>query len=182
MPESMPHVALLRGINVGSSRRIAMQRLREIFAELGHPDAVTHLQSGNVIFGATAAGADDLATRLEAAIEAEFRLRVRVLVRSRDDLAAVVAGNPMPERTADPARLLVAFLSEAPLVHTTNALGPAAFFGADFAVRGRETYLFCPETVKMTLLSGDVWEKSLAVTATLRNWNTVTRLASMTQG
>jgi uncharacterized protein (DUF1697 family) len=43
-------VALLRGINVGSSKRIAMADLRAMMAALGYRDAETLLQSGNVVY------------------------------------------------------------------------------------------------------------------------------------
>jgi hypothetical protein len=44
------HVALLRGINLGSKRRVAMSDLREVLGELGYEDVRTHLQSGNAVF------------------------------------------------------------------------------------------------------------------------------------
>ena len=46
------YVALLRGINLGSKRRVAMADLRELLEGLGYDDVRTHLQSGNVVLGA----------------------------------------------------------------------------------------------------------------------------------
>jgi uncharacterized protein (DUF1697 family) len=44
------YVALLRGINVGRNKRVAMEDLREILGRLGHVDVKTYLNSGNVTF------------------------------------------------------------------------------------------------------------------------------------
>src|ERR1700733_2622810 len=68
------HVALLRGINVGTQTRIAMSDLREIVASLGHEDVATYIQSGNVVFTSPEADATRLADDLEAAISARVGL------------------------------------------------------------------------------------------------------------
>ena len=60
-------VALLRGINLGPNKRIAMEGLRSIAESLGHSDVETYLQSGNVVF--TPKGrAKDIGPALSAAI------------------------------------------------------------------------------------------------------------------
>ncbi len=174
------HVALLRGINVGRGKRITMDRLRAFCHELGYPDAVTYLQSGNVIFTATPARAQRLPATLERRIVDELGMRVRVLVRARDELAAVVSGNPLPHRTADPQRFMVTFLSAAPDPARIPQLETADFLPEEYRFVGREVYLGCQEGYQLTQLSGDVWDKRLSVVATTRNWNTVTKLAALT--
>ena len=98
------HVALLRGINVGTQARFAMSDLREIVASLGHEDVATYIQSGNVVFTSPEAEVTGLADDLEAAISARLGLHPSVVVLTRDDLAGVIAGNPYPE--ADSPKLL----------------------------------------------------------------------------
>ena len=64
----MDHVALLRGINVGTAKRVAMADLRRVAADLGFERPETLLNSGNLVFGASSRlGADD-AAGLRAAI------------------------------------------------------------------------------------------------------------------
>ena len=46
------HVALLRGINVGTAKRVAMEDLRALMGGLGYGDVRTLLNSGNVVFSA----------------------------------------------------------------------------------------------------------------------------------
>ena len=44
------NIALLRGINLGAKRRVAMADLRALLEELGYTDVRTVLASGNAIF------------------------------------------------------------------------------------------------------------------------------------
>ena len=43
-------IALIRGINVGKSNRIAMADLKSLLTDLGHADVRTLLNSGNAVF------------------------------------------------------------------------------------------------------------------------------------
>ena len=101
----MRRTALLRGINLGSSRQIPMAALREVAAALGWTDLATHLRSGNLVF--TSAGDDDEAARqLAAAVQEEFGLTVDVVIRSGPQLRALLDAVPFPDR--DPSRVLIA--------------------------------------------------------------------------
>lgn len=44
------YAALLRGINVGGSRKVPMAELRTLMEGLGHDAVRTHLQSGQAVF------------------------------------------------------------------------------------------------------------------------------------
>ncbi|MBI3688121.1 MAG: DUF1697 domain-containing protein [Actinobacteria bacterium] len=178
-PPATTQVALLRGINTGRSQRMTMGQLREVFAAVGLPAARTFLQSGNVLFGAAPAEVDPLRERLERAITERLGLTVAVVVRSAGALAETVARSPLAGREADPQRYLVAFCSHAPEPDRVRAVTPEGFLGVEYAVRGREIYLWCPAGVRMTALTQDLWEKRLQLTATTRNWNTVRRLAAL---
>jgi uncharacterized protein (DUF1697 family) len=172
-------VALLRGINVGGHNRIAMASLRELLRELGYEDVRTHLQSGNAVFATDGTRPERTGREIEGRIARDLGLEVRVVVRSRDELAEVVAANPLGEVASDPARMLVTFLSEAPARELLSGLDPADFEPDVFELRGREIYVWHPEGVRATRLSNAFWERRLRVTATARNWNTVTRLLEL---
>jgi uncharacterized protein (DUF1697 family) len=171
-------VALLRGVNVGGNNMVAMADLRELLGALGCADVRTHLQSGNAVF--TAATPPALSARaIEDQLVGSLGLRVPVLVRTRDELAEVVAANPLTEATSEPARLLVNFLSREPDRDLLGELDPADFEPETFGVGAREIYVWCPDGVRATKLGYSFWEKRLKVTATARNWNTVTRLLAL---
>lgn len=176
------YVVLLRGINLGSRRRIAMSRLRELCQELGYPDAVTHLQSGNVVLRGPAKRPETVARAIEKKIATDLDMQVDVIVRTRDELAAVVERNPMPGRAGEPAKLHVTFLSKAPEPARVAEIDPAAYKPDEFRVEGREIYLWYANGVQGTRLGNDFWEKRLGVTGTARNWNTVTKLLALADG
>ena len=87
----MTYVALLRGINVGGSRRIDMSRLKAVFESLGFDAVRTYINSGNVIFRTRARDEKRLTRRIEKAIEEEFGHPVAVVLRSREQLDRLVS-------------------------------------------------------------------------------------------
>jgi uncharacterized protein (DUF1697 family) len=174
-------VALLRGVNVGGNNVVPMARLRELMGGLGYGGVRTHLQSGNAVFTAPGTPPERAARAIEGELARHLGLNLRVLVRTGEELARIVDANPLPEAVAEPARLLVNFLSAAPDPELLRGLDPADFEPDLFGVGEREIYVWCPEGVRATRLSYAFWEKRLGVIATARNWNTVTRLRLLAQ-
>ncbi len=174
------YAALLRGINVGRNKRIAMADLRSLVEGLGHESVQTHLQSGNVVFESSKRSAKPLEAAIEAAIAAELGMDVTVMVRRADELAAVVEAAPYGGRTSDHKRVHVAFLAEAPRAAAVKGFGIEEFAPDEITVIGREAYLLYPDGYARTKLTNAVLEKKLGVRATSRNWRTVTALAELT--
>jgi uncharacterized protein (DUF1697 family) len=175
-------IALLRGVNVGGNNMVPMARLRELMHDLGYDDVRTHLQSGNAVFTAAEGTPPERAAReIEGQLERHLGLAVPVLVRTARELARVVAANPLPEAVSEPSRLLVNFLSAAPDPDLLGGLDAADFEPDLFGAGEREIYVWCPEGMRATKLTYAFWEKRLGVTATARNWNTVTRLLALTE-
>jgi uncharacterized protein (DUF1697 family) len=173
----MIYIALLRGINVGRHNRMSMAGLRELFAAAGAEEVATHLQSGNVVFESRA-GIAELGRRIERAIESSLGLQVSVLLRTKAQLAKVVAGNPFPAE-GDAKKLHVAFLGDRPGRARVRALDPARVYPDEFQVVGREIYLHYPNGYGRSKLTNEYLERQLGVAATMRNWNTVTALAEL---
>jgi uncharacterized protein (DUF1697 family) len=172
-------IALLRGINVGGHRKVPMAQLRELMQKLGYSDVKTYVQSGNVVF----TGPDDppakVERKLEQAIEDEFGFDVAVMVRSRDELAAVVAANPLGEVAADPARYLVMFLDGEVDPARVADVDAASLAPEAFTIRGREVYIFMPGGFADSPARKALTEKRLGVSATARNWRTVEKLLAL---
>ncbi|WP_245160202.1 DUF1697 domain-containing protein [Blastococcus sp. CT_GayMR20] len=171
------YVALLRGINLGKARQVAMPRLTELLTARGYADVRTHLRSGNVVL-TSRVGEAELAADLSAAIEEEFGFAVPVVVRTGAEMGAVVAGDPFATEATDPARYLVTFLPEPPDPARVDAL-PKAGGGGDYLVRGRELYLWLPDGIQNTPLASWKWDTLIGVPGTARNWNTVRKLAEL---
>lgn len=174
-------VALLRGINVGRNKRIAMADLRALLEKLGYTDVRTLLQSGNAVLTATGKPAT-VGRKIEAAIADELGLDVKVVVRTRDELAAVIAGNPILEEVTDPAKHLVVFLSAAPDPARLADIDPAEYAPEVFRLVGRELFLWYPNGVQDAALAPVLTDRKLGVVATARNWSTVTKLLALADG
>jgi uncharacterized protein (DUF1697 family) len=170
--------ALLRGINIGPSKRIAMPALRGIVESLGHRDVETYLQSGNVVFTPANGGHGALAPAIEAAIEDATGLEVAVLVRTGRELADVVSANPYP--VDDPTRVVVAFLGEA-VEPARLGLGDLGGYAPDELTQiGRELYVSVPNGQARSKLMEALTKRRLPTVVTVRNWRTVLALAEMT--
>lgn len=173
---------MLRGINLGSHNRIRMEDLQALFVALGHSDVTTYIQSGNIIFKSSAGRPSQLAGVIEARITQDLGLTVTVLLRTKDELAQVIASNPFSRQGIDPAKLHVTFLADAPDSALVRRVDVHTAEPDEFRVLGREIYLHCPQGYGRTKLNNAFWERRLGVAATTRNWNTVTRLFQLAGG
>jgi uncharacterized protein (DUF1697 family) len=172
------YVALLRGINVGGKAKLPMADLRALLETLGHADVVTYIQSGNVVLTSPAKEAK-VAGDIAAGIKKEFGLQVPVIVRTRAQLAKVVAGNPYLKSGADPSKLHVTFLAAKPTAAAIAKLDPDRCPPDEFVVRGREIFMLLPNGMGRTKLTIDYFEKRLGTQGTARNWNTVNKLLDL---
>jgi uncharacterized protein (DUF1697 family) len=168
-------IVLLRGINIGSRNRIAMPELREVLASAGFGDVRTYVQSGNVVLTSRASPAR-VARTCKQEIAAHFRLEIDVLVRTQAELAEVVRRNPLGEIAVNPKRYQVSFLSAKPKPEVLRKLADAVVPPEQFVAIGRELYAWHPESVARSKLWALLAGRGLGVTATARNWTTVTSL------
>jgi uncharacterized protein (DUF1697 family) len=172
------HVVLLRGINIGARNRIAMPDLREALESAGFDDVQTYVQSGNVVLSSSRPAAE-VAEGCARQIEESFGLDIDVVTRTRPQLAKVVERNPLAEVATDPKRYQVSFLSAKPAADVMRKLQEAAAEQERVVLAGREIYAWHPDGIGRsrlwTLLAG----RGLGVTATARNWTTVTKLLEL---
>ena len=176
------YVSLLRGINVSGKNRIPMTDLRALYARHGHTDVVTYVQSGNVVSRAGTRSARAVERSLAAAIVADLGLDVAVLVRTPTELRRVLEHNPFVVRGADPTKLHVTFLATEASRAVTAALDGNEFEPDRFRVQGREIFVSCPGGYGRTVINNAWFERKLGVTATTRNWNTVSKLVELAGG
>lgn len=90
----MVYIALLRGINVGGKNKIDMKVLKQTFEKAGMNDVVTYINTGNIIFSCKGKSQSDLSRILEDAILYDFGLQIKVVVRSIDDVRAIINAIP----------------------------------------------------------------------------------------
>ena len=171
-------IVLLRGINIGSRNRIAMPALREALEEDGFDDVKTYVQSGNVVLTSRAAPVT-VARKVERLIADRFALDIDVVVRTRDELAEVVRRNPLGKVAKNPKRYQVSFLDTAPDPEVVRKLEGLAAGGEQLVADGREIYAWHPDGVARSKLWAALAGRGLGVTATARNWTTVTKLLEL---
>jgi uncharacterized protein (DUF1697 family) len=172
-------IALLRAVNVGK-RQVPMARLRQLITDAGFEDVVTYLQSGNVVFADGGREPGENGERLEKLIEDEFGFTVEVVMRSLDQLEAVIARNPLPERTEDPKRYVVTFFADAPDHAAVAALEPEEFAPDEFAFDGLELFTWSPGGVHTSKFTQQFLKRKLGTqVATGRNWTTVLKLRDL---
>jgi uncharacterized protein (DUF1697 family) len=176
-----PHVALLRGINVGGKRIVPMVQLAEVFRSAGCEAVRTYIQSGNVVFEARR-GDKGLVSKLEARIQDRFGFDVPVVLRTLDELQAVVASNPFrDEHAVDVDALYVAFLADRPTAERAARLDPDRSPPDRFHLVGMEIHLHLPNGGARSKLTNAYFDGQLSTTATVRNWRTVLKLVEMAQ-
>src|SRR5258708_6917935 len=156
-----------------------MTDLRELLSGLGYRGVRTHLQSGNAIFTSRSGNPAKLAREIEKGIKDSLGLTVRCLVRSRDEVHAVLAGNPFRTGAADGSKMLVLFLSEQPDPTLLAVHNPTELARDQIRFGERVIYQWCPDGFLAAPSVGPFAEKHLKVAVTAGNWNTVTRLAAL---
>lgn len=173
-------VVLLRGVNLGPSRRVAMGDLRALLVDLGYEDAQTLLQSGNAVLSA-AGGAKALEDRLERELASRIGLETEVHARTRAQLATIVERNPLADVADNPSRYQVTFLKRPPSKTARRELESADLGHERVAVVGRELYAWHPDGVHASPLAKLLGSRRLGLGGTARNWNTVTKLLALAE-
>ena len=173
------HIALLRAVNVGGTKKIAMAQLRDFAAALGLGNARTLLQSGNLVFDSDAAS-PALEERLAREAEKRLGLVTDFFVRTTKEWNAIVSQNPFPdEATRDPARFVALLLKKAPAATAVKALEAAITGRERIRAIGSQLYAVYPDGQGESRLTNKLIESKLDTRATGRNWNTVLKLAAV---
>ena len=168
------HIALLRGVNLGPAKRVAMADLRAIAEGLGHTGVRTLLNSGNLVFQAEPSA--DHAARLQAALLQTLSVKSRVLVLTADELAAVIAANPFPEEAAlNPSRLLVTLPGTPEALGRLAPLADADWRPERLALGGPAAFSWHPDGLSSGKLA-EALDRAGKGEVTARNWGTVLKL------
>jgi uncharacterized protein (DUF1697 family) len=171
-------VALLRGVNVGGRSSLKMADLRRIAEDLGYGNVATYIQSGNLLLTSADSSAK-VAGDLAAAIAASSTVAPAVMVRTRAQLAKVVAGNPFLAQGADPSHLHVTF-TDRPAAAGLAGVDLGAYAPEDAAAVGDTVYLHLPNGIGRSKLAGDLAKQKAAV-GTTRSWRTTTKLLELAE-
>jgi len=162
-------IALLRAVNVGGTGKLPMSDLKNLCEAAGFTKVKTYIASGNVIFLSPKSEAQVKKT-LESALAAYAGKPVGVLIRTAQEMAAVAAVNPYPDRPGN--RTVAIFLDTAPPADALQAA--TGIHDEEMALGTREIYVSYGQGMADSKLKIPV-----AKTGTARNLNTVAKLADL---
>lgn len=173
----MNYVAFLRGINVGGKNKIKMETLRRMCAALGFENVETYINSGNIFFETVETVDGELSAKIEAAVEKEFALKIKVMTRSFKEIECLIKNNPFAGQFDNDKDLHVFFLDEELAKEKRELLLSMNTENERFAVIGREIFCLLRVSVLGSLIGKDYIGKKLKVSATARNWRTVNKIS-----
>ena len=175
------HVALIRGINVGRAKRVAMADLRALVEDLGYGDVRTLLNSGNVVFTAARAVPAKIAARIETSLAAKLGVPARITVLTAIEVADIVAANPLLDIATDFSRLMVAVLRDPADRQMLEPLWHKDWAPDVLALGTRVAYFWCANGILESRLAESVG-RALGDRVTTRNWATLLKLHALIEG
>jgi uncharacterized protein (DUF1697 family) len=169
------YIALLRGINVSGHKKILMADLKLLFESLGFEKVSTYIQSGNVVFGS------DIESGLEAkitnAIQIKYGFIVPVLVKKASELSEIISKFPFSDEKREKSYFIL--LDENPAGENKSLTSGFSHSKEEFHIEGNCVYIYYSEGAGKAKMGTNFFEKKLKVTATARNYRTMTRLLAL---
>jgi uncharacterized protein (DUF1697 family) len=173
-------VALMRGINVGSTRKLPMAELRALCTRLGFERPQTCIQSGNLIVDA-GGDAERVRGLLEKEASARFGFTVDVIVRAASDWEQYVAANPFAGDADALPQMVHLYLSRDPIISSaTKVLEQRAQTGERIGLAGGALWIdYGANGAGKSKLSPLHIDKACGSPTTGRNWNSVLKIREM---
>jgi uncharacterized protein (DUF1697 family) len=169
------YVALLRGVNVGGNNKLPMKSLCALCEAQGCANVQSYIQSGNVVFKATAKIAKAFSAKLKSQIKEELGFETTVILRTGAEMNAIVANNPFAETKF----CHVMFLANEPNLTDVVKLNPICEGEEAFSLRGKEIFLYLPNGVGNSKMASYSFDKILRTVGSTRNWQTVQKLVAL---
>jgi uncharacterized protein (DUF1697 family) len=168
------YIALLRGINVGGKNIIKMAELKKVFEKMGLCDVKTYIQSGNVLFKSNE-DEESLRKKIECEIEESFGFSVSVVLRSAAELEQIILNCPFSKEES----LYVSLMTHVPSKENIERLNVYQSESEEYKIVGREVYLLFRNSIRNSKLANNL--QKLDVPTTVRNWNTINKLVTLSK-
>jgi uncharacterized protein (DUF1697 family) len=176
------YIAMLRGINVAAHKRMRMEKLRASCEALGFDKVASYIQSGNLVFKGMKLSPAVVSKKIQERIVADFGFPADVITRTSEEFKKILGSNPLLKKQGlDHAKLHVVFLSAVPTPEAIQKLETLTLAPDQVRVSGKEIYFHFPNGVSGSSLWKHNLDRVLSVTGTMRNWNTVNKLAEMAE-
>ena len=173
------HIALIRGVNVGGVV-LKMEDLKRILEYIGFTKVSTYIQSGNAIFESKESNKRKMEAEIAQELKHAVGREVVVIVKSIDELRRIVSSHPL-EGLGDPGNLYVSVLSHDPAAPDVEILMETMNDVDRHEVANRVVYSYYGQGYGSSKRSNNFLEKILKVSATTRNWATMTKLLELAE-
>lgn len=167
---------LLRGVMPVGKNKVPMAQLRVVLTEAGFASVRTYIASGNVILRSEL-GRDEVEERVHALIKRHIGPDLVVIARTADELRHILTSNPFDDY--DTTHMYYTVLSEPADPELISQLLPETYAPERFVVTDEALYLLVAERYSLTKLHNNFVEKKLRISATTRNYNTMTKLLTL---
>ncbi len=175
-------VSLFRAINVGGNRKVGMADLKAMLESLGLKGVLPYIQSGNVIFHSDDADVARLQRQIEDGFETRFGFHSDVIIRTSAELEAIIANNPFRDQPDKESKwVVVMFLAARPDDAAQDALFKSYAGPEEFFFVGKDMYIYYPDGIGRSKLTGALIERKLKTIGTARNWNTILQVQKLIQ-
>lgn len=173
------YAVLVRGINVGSTRKLPMAELRAALTAASFDEVATYIQSGNIVLSSDLT-AGEIAAKVEALIASGFGLTVPVIVRTAAEWSRYAAGSPLSAAQHERPRMLHLCLSaRPPLAGAAEALNARAKAGEVVLADGDALWVDFGPSVGTSKLTPALFDRVAGSPVTARNWNSVLAIANL---
>jgi len=175
-----PHIALLRGINVGGKNIIKMEMLKKMFEDLGFSDVKTYIQSGNVIFKTQDSDKLKLIETIENQLLKIFSIEIKTAIFTAAELKEIVENAPEgfgsePEKYRYDVWFLLPAITASEIVSHVRLRE-----GVDLLWTGKNAIYTSRLTSEMgRSYFSKVIQTPVYKSITIRNWNTTKKLLEM---
>ena len=181
------HIALIRGINVGTAKRVAMADLREMSQRLGYADVRTLLNSGNAVFADRGFVERAWPRPSSRGLAEELKVPARGARPQSGSGGQAMAADPFGDIATDGSKHFLGFLRQPPSIgdRTRSTNWPTTPTAAPDIARlvDGHLYLWCPNGIsKANFAEVRTGTGHSAPPVTIRNWNTVTKLVALAEG
>ncbi len=173
------YIVLLRGINVGGHKKLPMVELRELLSNSGFESVRTYIQSGNVILESDEESFQNIEDIIQKAIFNHFGFEVSILVRTRQELQAIIDNCPFSEEKMRDSYFMI--LHTIPDKNLIESVSHISYPNEEFIITNSCLYFYCSMGYGNVKFNGNLFERKLKTAATTRNYRTMVKLLSLSE-
>jgi uncharacterized protein (DUF1697 family) len=171
------YVILLRGVTPSGKNKVPMYRFREVLEEAGFAHVRTYIQSGNALVD-TGLPPQEVETSVRERIRDSIGPDLAVIVRTGEELEEALDSNPF-QKGYDLSRVFFVLFAEPPSEEKVREVLSLDLSPEQIAFGHKTAFMYIPGQYGKGILSGGFLEKKFGIPATMRNFNTMSRLAAM---